>query len=195
MALDVLKGLTPVRKLGSNYNSGGFNTYPIVNGLAENIGEGDPVKLSGGTLSLAVNTDPCIGVFQSVRFIDSNGLLQIKPNFESGTSSKGGIIVEGGYTQPLANVHDDPNQTFLIRTDDATTVSIGNLGQSFAVSAIGSVVGKRSQAVLDVTSVSGAQDGSIVTIIGKYTGRDSEFGDTPIAVEVKLSNYGIVGEF
>jgi hypothetical protein len=194
MALDVLKGLTPARKLGSGYNAGGANTYPIANGLAENIGEGDPVKLSAGVIQLATNTAACLGVFAGVRYIDSDGKLQIKKNFTTGTSSKGGADVGGGYTQPLAMVYDDPNQTYVVRTVAAASVSALLLGSSFKLSAIGSVVGGRSQAVLDVAASAGASGGHMVTIIGLYTGQDSEWGNAPTAVEVKLSNHGIVGE-
>jgi hypothetical protein len=194
MALDVLKGLTPSRKLGSNYNSGGYTTYPIANGYASNIGEGDPVKLSAGQIQLAVNTDPTLGVFMGVRYIDSDAKLQFKKNFVAGTSSQGGKIVEGGYSQPLAFVSDDADGTFIIRTEDSVSISAGLLGQSFKVSAIGSVVNGRSQAVLDVAASAGSSGGHMVTIIGKWTGRDNDFGDAPTAVEVKLSNPGIVGE-
>lgn len=194
MALDVLKGLTPARKLGSGYNGGGVNHYPITNGYNTAIGEGDPVKLSGGTIQLATNTDPILGVFQGVQYIDSEGQLQFKKNFTAGTSSKGGIQIQGGYSQPLAMVYDDLNGTFIVRTEDSVSVSAGLLGGSYKLSAIGSVVGGRSQAVLDIAASANTSDGHAVTIIGLWTGRDSEWGDAPTAVEVKLSNPGIVGE-
>lgn len=193
MALDVLKGLTPTRKIGSGYNTAGGNMYPIANSYATAIGEGDPVKLSGGTLKLGTNADPVIGVFQSVSYIDSNGQLQIKKNFVASTSSQGGKEVFGGYSQPMALVIDDPNQLYAIRTVSAV-MSAGNIGQSFTVSAIGSVVTGRSQAALDVSASAGASAGHMVTVMGLYTGRSSEWGTGPIAVEVKLSNHGIVGE-
>lgn len=194
MALDVLKGLTPVRKLGSGYNAGGGNMYPIANGYGSNIGEGDPVKLSAGVIHLAENTTVTLGVFQSVTYIDSEDKLQVKKNFPASTSSKGGKEVFGGYSQPMALVIDDPNQTYVIRTEDSVSVSALQLGTSFKVSAIGSVVQGRSQAVLDVAASAGTSGGHMVTVVGLYTGRDSEWGDAPTAVEVKLSNPGIVGE-
>jgi hypothetical protein len=194
MALDVLKGLTPTRKLGSGYNNGGGNHYPIANGYASNIGEGDPVKLSAGVIQLATNDVACLGVFKQVSYIDSEGKFQVKKNFTAGTSSKGGQQLYGGYTQPVALIADDPNQTFVMRVVDAVSISAGQLGTSFKVSAIGSVVGGRSQAVIDEAASAGASGGHMVTVIGLYTGRDSEWGDAPTAVEVKLSNHGIVGE-
>lgn len=192
--VDVLKGFSPARKQGSRYNNGGFNTYPIDNGYATAIGEGDPVKLSAGKLELATNADAVIGIFKGVRYVDANGQLQFKKNFEANTSSKGGVEFDGGYSQPLAFVDDDPESTFVVRTADAVSVSQGLLGTSFKMSAIGSVVNGRSQAVLDVAASAGTSGGHMVTIVGLYTGRNSEWGTAPTAVEVKLSNPGIVGE-
>lgn len=194
MALDVLKGLTPARKLGSGYNNGGGNWYPIANGYATAIGEGDPVKLSAGIIQIAENTTVTLGAAKEFAYIDTEGKLQFKKNFTAATSSKGGIEVFGGYQQPMAFVHDDPNQTYIVRTVDAASVSAGMIGTSFKMSAIGSVVNGRSQAVLDVAASAGVSGGHMVTIVGLYTGRDSEWGDAPTAVEVKLSNAGIVGE-
>lgn len=192
--VDVLKGMTPVSKLGSGYRTAGFNTYPIANGLAQNIGEGDPVRLSAGVIQLADNDTVCLGVFDSVRYIDTNGQLQFKRNFPTGTSSQGGKIVEGGYSQPLANVYDDANEQYVVRTL-TSGLSAGQIGSSFRMSAVGSVVGGRSQAVLQTTSAgTSSGDGHMVTVMGLWTGRNSAWGTGPIAVVVKLSNHGIVGE-
>lgn len=194
MTLDVLKGLTPARKIGAGYNAGGFNTYPIANGYASDIGEGDPVKLSAGVIQLADNDSACIGVFKGVRFIDGDGQLQFKDKFTAGTSSQGGKEVEGGYSQPLADVYDDPNQTYIVRTQ-VSALEATDIGTSYRLSAIGSVVNDRSQAVLQTTSAgTSTGDGHMVTVLGLWTGQSSEWGTGPIAVEVKLSNHGIVGE-
>jgi hypothetical protein len=191
--VDVLKGLTPTRKQGANYNSGGFNTYPIANGYASDIGEGDPVQLTGGEIELATNALAVIGVFKGCRYIDSNGQLQYKTNFTAGVSSQGGKEVEGGYSQPLANVVDDKDQSYVVRTQ-VSALAVTAIGTSYKMSAIGSVVGGRSQAVLDVAASAGTSGGHMVTVLGLWTGRNSEWGTGPIAVEVKLSNHGIVGE-
>jgi hypothetical protein len=190
--LTVLKGATPVRKLGSGYNAGGFNIYPIVNGHTENIGEGDFVKLSAGKLQLATNLAACLGSFQEVMYIDSEGRLQCKKNFESGTSSKGGVVVAGGYSQPIAFVNDDPNATYVMRA--TASISAGMLGKSLKVSAIGSVVNGRSQAVIDVAASAGTSAGYMVTIVGLYPNEHNAWDANPTAVEVKLANPGIVGE-
>ncbi len=194
MTIDVLKGLRPARKQGSNYNAAGGNMYPIANGYASNIGEGDPVKLDAGVIELATNGEKSIGVFKQVSYIDSEDQLQVKKNFTANTSSKGGKEVFGGYKQPMALITDDKDQTYVIRTSDTKTLAATALGSSFKVSAIGSVVNGISQAVLDVDASAGTSGGHMVTVTGLWTGRDSEWGVSPIAVEVKLSNPGILGE-
>lgn len=193
MALDVLKGATPNRKLGSGYNNGGTNWYPIANGYATDIGEGDFVKVSGGTLLLATNLAAAIGSLKQVSYIDSDGKHQFKRNFTAGTSSKGGKEVFGGYTQPMAQVFDDPNQTYIVQTL-LSALTVSAVGKSYKMSALGSVVNGRSQAVLDVNASAGTSGGHMVTVIGLWTGQSSEWGTGPIAVEVKLSNHGFVGE-
>jgi hypothetical protein len=190
--MHVLKGATAGRKLGSGYNAGGLNAYPIANGHAENIGEGDFVKLSAGKIQLATNLAACLGAFAQVEYIDSEGKLQCKRNFVAGTSSMGGRVVQGGYTQPVALVYDDANQTYIMRTN--VTASAGILGRSFKVSAIGSVVNGRSQAVIDLAASAGTSAGYMVTVVGPYLDTFSGWDDSPAALEVKLANAGIVGE-
>ncbi len=198
MPLDVTKGFTPARKLGSTPNNSATGTYPIRNGYATAIGNGDPVLLSAGFIKLGANGSPCIGVLGGVRYIDADSRLVFTPNFIAATSSKGGVEVEGGYTQPLAYVYDDPGQTYVVRTL-LTALPVSAVGRSYRMSAIGSVnaIGQ-SEAVLDVNATAGtsAGDGHMVTVIGIWKGQDSNFGTgaTPIAVEVKLSNYGSVQE-
>jgi hypothetical protein len=193
-ALNILKGLTPTRKLGSNRNAGGLNVYPVSNGYATAIGNGDPVKLSAGKIELATNAGAVLGTLQGVMYIDTEGQLQVKPNFVAATSSKGGIVVAQGLTQVLALVNDDPNQTYAVRTVDAASVSAGMIGRSFKVSAIGSVVGGRSQCVLDVAASAGTSGGHMITVVGLWSEPGNDWGNAPTAVEVKLSNHGIIGE-
>jgi len=194
LGLDVLRGLTPARKVGSGYNNGGGNWYPITNGYNTNIGEGDPVKISAGNINIADNLNKVIGTFAQVAYIDAEDKLQFKRNFVAGTSSKGTKVVFGGFTQPMALVYDDPEQTFIVRTATSSLASAGMVGRSFKLSAIGSVVNGRSQAILDVSASVGTSGGHMVTVVGLYTGRNSRWGTAPTAVEVKLSNPGYVNE-
>lgn len=194
MPLHITKGFTPTRKLGSGYNNAGLNLYTIANGYGSNIGFGDPVKLSAGTLKLATNTSPVLGIFQGVKFIDSEGRLQVKKNFVAGTSSKGGIPIEGTrYTQPVAMVADDPDQTYIIQA--LTTVTPAQLGKTCKVSAIGSVtpVNGNANCVVDVLASVGTSGGHMVTIIGLWTEPENKWNNAPIGLEVKLSRPGIVG--
>lgn len=186
------RGFTPTRKTGQQRNTGGFNLYPITNGYAVDIGHGDPVKLSAGVINIATNTQFCLGVLAGVQFIDSEGRFQVKPNFTAGTSSLGGVKHTGRYTQPLALVYDDPDQTYIIQA--LASVSAGMLGKSFKVSAIGSVVNTQSQCVLDVAASAGTSGGHMVTIVGLWTEPGNNWDQVPTAVEVKLSQPGFIGE-
>jgi hypothetical protein len=193
-ALNILKGFTPTRKVGSNAATGGLNAYPVSNGYATAIGNGDPVKLSAGKIELATNAGAVLGTLQGVMYVDSNGAFQVSPNFVAATSSKAGVVVAQGLTQPIALVNDDPNQTFVMRTVTAASISAGMIGRSFKVSAIGSVVGGRSQCVIDVAASAGTSGGHMITVMGLFSEPGNAWGNAPTAVEVKLSNPGIIGE-
>ena len=94
----------------------------------------------------------------------------------------------------MAHVYDGEAQTCIVRTE-SSALAATNIGTSYRMSAIGSVVNGRSQAVLQTTSAgTSTGDGHMVTVLGLWTGQSSEWGTGPIAVEVKLSNPGIVGE-
>lgn len=192
--LNILKGLTPTRKLGSNYNAGAGNWYPVSNGYATAIGNGDPVKLSAGKIELATNAGVVLGTLQQVMYINSDGELTFDDDFVAATSSKGGVIVANGVAQVFALVNDDPNQTYIMRTVDAASISAGMIGRSFKVSAIGSVVGGRSQCVIDVAASAGTSGGHMITVMGLFSEPGNAWGNAPTAVEVKLSNHGIIGE-
>ncbi len=191
--ITVPKGMTPTRVLGEGRNTGGFNLYPIANGYNVDIGHGDPVKLSVGVINIATNTQACLGVLQSVQYIDSEGRFQVKPNFVAGTSSLGGVTHTGRYTQPMAAVYDNDRQTYIMQS--LVSVSIGNVGHSYKVSAIGSVVQGQSQCVVDICASAGTSAGHMVTILGLWTEPGASFDTSNGAVvEVKLSNPGFIGE-
>jgi hypothetical protein len=82
-----------------------------------------------------------------------------------------------------------------MRTSDTVSAAV-TLGQSYKVSAIGSVVNTRSQAVLDVSASAGTSGGHMVTVVGFWTepNNTNVAGSYSTAVEVKLSNPGIIGE-
>lgn len=194
--LHVLKGLTPSRKLGAGVNNVGFNHYPITNSYAFNIGEGDPVLLCGGKVKLATNTaTKVLGVFLGVSYVRDTGQAQFQKNFVAGTSANGVIPIFGKYLQPMAMVADDPEQTYIIRTSDSTAIPQTGLGKSYKVSAIGTVVNGRSQAVIDVAASAGTSGGYMVNVLGISADVNSAWGVAPNAVEVKLARQGTIGGF
>lgn len=192
--IDIQKGFTPARKLGSQYNAGGFNTYPIRNGYATAIGEGDPVALSAGYIVIATNAKNCYGVFAGCQYIDSDGALQFKKDFVAGTSSKGGVPVLNGEARVYGKVYDDEDQTYVVRTATSAALTVSAVGRTYKMSAIGSVVNGRSQAVIDGVASAGTSGGYMVTVLGLYGTQNVAWGQGPIAVEVKLARFGSVQE-
>lgn len=110
----VKNGLTPLRKRGGRPNSGGYNTYPIANGQAENIFKGDLVRVNGGTVSVCPIAGKATGVFLGCVYANqANGVVH-SSYFPSGTSMGAADGFVDGYNQPLAFVLDDPDATYAI---------------------------------------------------------------------------------
>lgn len=110
----VKKGLSPLRLRGGRPNSGGFNTYPITNGQAENIFKGDLVRVNGGTVSVCPVGGKPTGVFLGCTYAtQANGVVESN-YFPSGTSMGAPDGRVDGYNQPLAKVLDDPDATYVI---------------------------------------------------------------------------------
>jgi len=193
--IDIQKGFTPARKLGSQYNSCGFNTYPIRNGYATAIGEGDPVALSAGYIVIATNAKNCYGVFGGCQYVDPvTGQLQFTKDFVAGTSSKGGVPVLNGEARVYGKVYDDEDNTYIVRTATSAVLQVSAVGRTYKMSAIGSVVNGRSQCVIDGVASAGTSGGYMVTVLGLYGTQNVAWGQGPIAVEVKLARFGSVQE-
>lgn len=110
----VKNGLTPLRKRGGRPNSGGFGTYPMANGQAENIFKGDLVRVNGGTVSVCPIGGKPTGVFLGCTYAtNANGVVESN-YFPSGTSMGAADGRIDGYNQPLAKIMDDPDSTYII---------------------------------------------------------------------------------
>lgn len=77
MATAPRKGFNPARKVGSAPDNGALTPYKLASGYATSLAVGDPVKLVNGLIERATNGDPAIGVFQSVRYVATNGEYKI----------------------------------------------------------------------------------------------------------------------
>lgn len=128
VATYVKGGLTPLRKLGSRPNSGGFGAYPIANGQTGSIFKGDPVRIGGGTVSVCPDGGTPDGVFLGCKYATQAQGTVHSSYFPSGTSMGAPDGRVDGYNQPLAYVLDDPDQTYaiLIKSSAGTTFQAGD---------------------------------------------------------------------
>lgn len=100
----------------SRHGNGGvirFSEYFIASALASNIYRGDgviPVN-TAKRINVAAATNRLIGVFDGVHYVDSNGDVQFRPRWATGTVLKTG-------TTAKALVIDDPNVLFEIQGDE-----------------------------------------------------------------------------
>jgi len=106
--IDNPTGLTAVRHLFGNDMR--LETYRVASGLAENIGNGAPVKSTGTgkRVQLAAPGDAIRGVFAGVEWVDSTGQPQYAPNWTSGTVTKGSV-------DAVALIYDDPAILFAVQ--------------------------------------------------------------------------------
>lgn len=183
---NVKKGLTPNRKRGANYNSTGFNLYPIENGYAQNLFKGDPVKVSGGYIQLAANGNTPIGVFLGCVYPSTEVPLKHNSYFPSGTSVGAGDGFIDGVQKPLAMVNDDPNQTYYIlaRTSSgAAGLAIGSYAKVSAAGT-GSTQNGQSYAELDITGTDVSVGAAMFKIVDhvKFPGWDEDADATVVEV-------------
>jgi len=167
----VKNGLTPLRKRGGNYNSGGYNTYPITNGQAENIFKGDPVRVGSGTVSVCPNGGTPTGVFIGCVYQTQALGLKHSSYFPTGTSMGAADgLIEGGYNQPLAFVVDDPDATFLILARTSSGDAGLQAGDYAKVSAAGtgSTQNGQSLAELDITGTNISAGAAMFRVVGPY---------------------------
>ena len=173
-------GLQPVRIRGGSPNSGALNTYRVgASAGPSDIGDGDPIKqIPGGTLALAsAATDYVIGVAKGFKWVDPVTKRPTWSNYlPAGTSSADSNI--------YAYVVDDDRATFIVQAD--ATVSAGDLGLNFELSAIGSVNASfgKSQAVLKASTRTTAT--KLVRLLGVYDTPDNALGDAFPIVEVRI---------
>lgn len=154
MATGAKKGLNPARKLGSAPDNKGLNTYTIASGYATALGQGDPVKLVSGSLQRGTNNaDGSIGVFQGVRYTDSEGNIKYSNYWPASTVA----------TEIEALVMDDPSATFTAVADAAVT-SV-NPGDIYALNISNAdAFTKQSTMTVDVAATVAANLGQVKVV-------------------------------
>jgi hypothetical protein len=197
MSQGIKSGLTPSRMRGGKPYNGSMNEYPIANAYGVNLFKGDVVKLSGGVVVRAessIGADPLLGVFMGCQYIsDQTGQLVNSSYFPSGTSSKGGTLING-WAQPLALVVDDPEVTYIVNSK--TSVTLGQVGSRYRLSIVaGNVNTGQSGAILDSALTVDSSSGAAVRIVGLYNipNQPVNAAGGSLVVEVALTSTGMIG--
>ena len=116
------RGLVLARKEGSGSNSTGIDTISweaVTTVPSAGLGDmftGDPLIAYPSTsvkASPAAATDKCIGVFQGVSYVDSEGSQKFSKYWSNGTTA----------TDIKIHLARDPNQTYFIQADATETAS------------------------------------------------------------------------
>lgn len=129
--------------------------YYIASALASNIFRGDPVipVNTNKRINVAAAGNRLIGVFDGVTYLDSNGDVQIRPMWATGTTLKTGSVAE-------ATVYDDPETLFEIQGSGAIAeTDIGNFADVTMATAGVAATGQ-SGAEVDTTTF-GTTDGQL----------------------------------
>lgn len=178
-------GFSRATKAGNNPANGGLTIYRMQNGVNQAIYSGDPVKVSGGYIQLATNTDAAstrIGIVEKFVYLDgSTGDIKESMIWAANTSVGNGSVygynmIDGG----LAFVADDPDELFYVQAQ--VSIPRSSLGALAMVTAAGtgSSITKRSLAKVDITGTAVSADNSLVRIVGVVDmTREASAGATP----------------
>ena len=168
-------GLQPAKIKGNAPNTGGLQLYTVGASSADDIGRNDPVQLNTSGQIARVSGGRPFGVATGFVWVDpTTKRPNWSNNLPAGTSSYDSNI--------QAYVVDDPRATFIVQAD--ATVSAGDVGLNFTLSAVGSVntLGM-SQAVLKASTRTTAV--GTVRLLGIYNIPGNAFGDQYPYVEVQ----------
>jgi hypothetical protein len=201
MNVDRPAGFLP-RRHGAGGTPQRLSAYEIVSALPSNIYSGDPVVLTGTgrqiDLAAAGNTNLITGIFAGCQYVDSNGEVQYRPRWISGTVAEG--VTRG--ENPVALVYDDPGMEFVIQVSGAAGLAEGDVGAlANFVAGTGNNFTGRSAFQLDQTTIASAVDRQLRILglarsAGGQGGGDSsntygEFADA--VVQIRNHSYGTDG--
>ena len=172
-------GLQPVRIRGGAPNTGSLTTYRVgASAGPSDIGNGDPIKMiPGGQIqACTAAADYTLGVAKGFKWVDPVTKRPTwSPYLPAGTSSADSNI--------YAYVVDDSMATFIVQAD--ASVTVGDLGLNFELSAIASVdtTYGQSRAVLKASTRTTAT--KLVRLVGLYDTPDNSWNDAFPIVEVR----------
>lgn len=179
-------GFNRANKVGNNAANGGLTVYRMQNGVAQALYSGDPVKVSGGYVQLATNTDAAstrIGVVEKFAYIDGTTGKPVESNIWPASTSVGNGVLYGYNMESggLAFVADDPDELFYVQAQ--VSIPQSSMGALAMVTAAGtgSSYTKRSLAKVDITGTAVSADNSLVRIMGvvQFDRTDVSAGTTP----------------
>ena len=167
-----------------------LGSYEIASALAQDLFSGDPVVLIGTgrriTIASAGDANLIVGVFAGCRYVDSNGDVQFRPRWPSGTVATG--IAPG--EDPEALVYDDPRQEFVIQVSASAGLVAADVGQmANFVAGAGSAFTGRSAFELDQGTLSGSS--RQLRILGLSRIPENDYGEFAKArVLINTHSYG-----
>lgn len=182
----VKSGLNHSRGIGSGYQSSGLREYTL-SGVASDLFQGAPVKLvNGNTLSVAVEGEDAIGVFQGINFVDNSGEPRFRNFMEASTPTKPNEKI-------TALVMVDPSVTFHIPANAAADSS--DIGSIFALTGetTGNTMTGQSDAVVDVVSGSTTAALGSVEVVGIVPEVQGTADANAPVLEVRLINHALRG--
>lgn len=187
MNVDRPNGLSP-RRHGTGGTPGRLTAYAIADQHANDIFSGDPVKTTGSASALNGRafidvcgaSDPAVGVFAGVRYVDSNGEQQFRPRWIGGT-----VVQEDPRSPVEALVYDDPDMRFVIQVSGVAGLIAADVGQKldYLVGAGNSFTG-RSAFEADQASLGGTGTLKILALAGPEVNNDfGEFADALVLID------------
>lgn len=146
--LKVLKHLT-----GGEQNR--LSRYHIATALASNIYRGDPVipVNTSKNINVAAAGNRLQGVFDGVMYIDSNGDVQFRPRWATGTTLKTGTVSD-------AFVYDDPDTIFEIQAAGSIVAADIGTFMDVTMATSGNNATGQSGCEIDQTTI-GTTDGQL----------------------------------
>lgn len=161
-------GFKPKVHAGGGVLRPGTIPYQIASGLASNIYRGSPVipVNTNRRINVAAAGNRLLGFFQGCNYVDSEGSVQFRPRWASGTTLKTGTIAE-------AIIWDDPNILFSAQVDDTAGLVATDIG-NFAdiVIGTGSAVTGQSGDMVDQSTLGTASGQVKIIALDPTVGND-----------------------
>jgi len=188
MNVDRPNGLSPVLH-GTGGTPGRLTAYAIADQHPNDIFSGDPVSTTGSAsdlngrafIDVSGASDPAVGVFAGVRYVDANGEQQFRPRWIADT------VTQQDPRSPVeALVYDDPDMRFVIQVSGVAGLAAIDVGQigDYLVGAGNAFTG-RSGFELDSSGLGATGPLKILGLAGPAVNNDfGEFADALVLINL-----------